>query len=91
MVSVMRHWFLVLFIVIFAFADLAPSFVSAQEVIELAQAKKRRTLMDLLFGEEEKPMPVPVPELAPQAPAPNKTTAPKATPKAERPPPAPEI
>lgn len=94
----MRYWALLLFIAIFAVADLAPSFVSAQEVIELAQAKKRRTLMDLLFGEPEAPMQMPAPEPTPQAPAPQSTTpktapkaAPKAAPKPELPPPVPEI
>ncbi|WDR04850.1 DUF459 domain-containing protein [Devosia rhodophyticola] len=54
--------FRVLFIAllaVFVVNDLAPAW--AQERVELAQAEKRRTLFDMLFGEEAAPAPPPPP------------------------------
>ncbi len=66
----------------FVMVDIAPVFAQDQGTVVVAQAQKRRTLFDLLFGEE----PAPPPVRQPQEP---RRTAPQ--PAASLPPPVPEI
>ena len=48
------RWILALVLAAFVLVDVAPALVVAQETIEVAQVKKkRRTLMDMLFGDDE--------------------------------------
>lgn len=48
--------------------DVAPAFAQSDETIVVAQEQRRRTLFDLLFGEEEPaPAPVEQPQQAPRA------------------------
>jgi len=63
----LRLWIVGLVVAMFAICELGPSLVVAQERIEVAQVKKRRTLMDLLFGEPE-PQMAPAPPVEQQAP-----------------------
>jgi hypothetical protein len=52
----LKLWIIALVVGAFVLIDLAPAFVSAQDTMQLAQQerpRKRRTLMDMLFGEPE--------------------------------------
>lgn len=77
----MRRWVLTLLIGLFVLVDVAPVFAQDKGSVQVAQAQKRRTLFDLLFGEPEAE---PAPEQKPQ-----KRTAPAAT--AALPPPKPQV
>lgn len=51
----LRLWIMGLIVAALVFTDIVPMFVQAQETIQLAQQeqpRKRRTLMDLLFGDK---------------------------------------
>ncbi len=72
----MRRWIAILIVAVFAVLDVAPAIVVAQDDIVVAQVKKRRTLMDLLFGDKEpEPAPAPPPQQQQQQP---RTQAPAA-------------
>ncbi len=49
----MKNWIAALVIGMLVLVDVAPAFAQAEWRIELAQQQKRRTLFDMLFGEEE--------------------------------------
>ena len=49
---------LALLIGLFVIVDVAPAYAQSEDVIVVAQETKRRTLFDLLFGEEPEPAPV---------------------------------
>lgn len=77
----MKRVFALLLIALFATVEVAPAFAQADQRIEVAQQQKRRTLFDVLFGEEPK-----------QAPAPPQQTQPRrAAPTAALPPPKPIV
>ena len=67
----------------FVLVDVAPVFAQDQERIHVAQQQRRRTLFDLLFGEEDKPAP-PVEQPRRQQPR-------RSTPAAALPPPTPKV
>jgi len=77
----MKRLILIVLIALFATVETAPVLAQAGERFEVAQQQKRRTLFDLLFGEEPKPA-APV-----QQTQPRRTPAPQAA----LPPPAPTI
>jgi hypothetical protein len=56
----LRLWIMGLIVAALVFTDIVPMFVQAQETIQLAQQeqpRKRRTLMDLLFGDKPEQQP----------------------------------
>src|SRR5690606_11043448 len=77
----MKRLILIVLIALFATVETAPVLAQAGERFEVAQQQKRRTLFDLLFGEEPKPA------------APVQQTQPRRAPwsQAALPPPAPTI
>jgi len=78
----MTRLFLALLIGMFVLVDVAPALAQSPDTMLMAQAQKRRTLFDLLFGEEEtKPAPVQQPQ---------RTTRQQA-PAASLPPPKPQV
>lgn len=77
----MKRFFALLLIVLFAAIETAPVFAQTQDRFEVAQQQKRRTLFDVLFGDEPKPTPPAVQQQAPR----------KAAPVAALPPPKPQI
>lgn len=72
-----RRVIILVVLALFAFGDVAPGVFFASEAVAQEQPKKRRTLMDLFFGEPEPPPPVEAPKItqprkqavAPAAPA----------------------
>ncbi|MBU1305304.1 MAG: DUF459 domain-containing protein [Alphaproteobacteria bacterium] len=66
---------------LFVIVDVAPAFAQSNGTVLMAQAEKRRTLFDLLFGAEE-------PVAAPEPTQPKRTSAPAA---AALPPPKPQV
>jgi hypothetical protein len=77
----MKRIVLFLLIVLFAAVETAPSFAQAEQRFEVAQQQKRRTLFDVLFGDEPQQAPPPVQQQAPR----------KAAPVAALPPPKPQV
>jgi hypothetical protein len=79
-----RRVTIVVLLALFALSDVAPSFLVASVVAQEQQPKKRKTLMDLLFGggEDEKPQPeapiVTKPKKAALPPVPEKPKVAKA-------------
>ncbi|SFV26511.1 hypothetical protein SAMN05216456_0026 [Devosia crocina] len=78
-----------LIIVLLVGLDLTPAFAQAEQRIELAQETRRRTLFDVLFGDEPQRAQPPVQQPRQQQPRPRQT-APAAAPVA-LPPPKPQI
>lgn len=78
-----------LMIVLLVGLDLTPAFAQAEQRIELAQEARRRTLFDVLFGDEPQRAQPPVQQPRQQQPRPRQT-APAAAPVA-LPPPKPQI
>jgi len=76
----MKRFLLLVMIVLMAGLDMAPAFAQSNERIEVAQETRRRTLFDVLFGEEPEPTP------PPQVQQPRRQTAPTAAPVALPPP-----
>lgn len=74
---------LALLVGLFLFVDVAPSLAQSQDTIVVAQAQKRRTLFDLLFGDEQA---APPPVQQPQQQQPRQRA-----PEASLPPPKPEV
>lgn len=71
----------------FVLVDVAPAYAQSEETIMVAQETRRRTLFDLLFGEEPKPAPVqqPAPQRSRQQAAPAAPAAlPPAKPEVEK-------
>ncbi|NGP16761.1 SGNH/GDSL hydrolase family protein [Devosia aurantiaca] len=87
----MKRFVLLFLIAMLAVLDTAPAFAQAPGddtlVVAQAQTGRRRTLFDLLFGEEPAPPAAPVPEPRRAAP---RASAPAAAPVAAAPPPPPE-
>lgn len=77
----MKRIFALLLIALFATVDMAPAFAQADARIEVAQQQKRRTLFDVLFGDEPKQAPPPVQQTQPR----------QSTPAASLPPPKPQV
>ncbi|WP_193334570.1 SGNH/GDSL hydrolase family protein [Devosia beringensis] len=64
---------------LFVLVDVAPVLAQNNDTIQVAQGEKRRTLFDLLFGEEpSQPAPVQQPQRAPRQQAPATAAAPVA-------------
>ena len=84
----MRRIILALLIGLLVFIDVAPAFAQSDETIVVAQQQRRRTLFDLLFGDEPA---APPPVEQPQQQAPRAT--PRATQQAapSLPPPKPQV
>ncbi|MBD8066434.1 DUF459 domain-containing protein [Devosia sp. PTR5] len=87
----MKRVILLLLIVLFGTLETAPAFAQSGERYEVAQQQKRRTLFDLLFGDEQKQQrTAPVQQTQPRRTTPRqKPSAPKPT--AALPPPKPTI
>lgn len=49
----MKLWLVALMAALLVFVDVAPALAQSDERIEVAQQQKRRTLFDMLFGEEQ--------------------------------------
>lgn len=77
----MKRIFALLLIALFATVDMAPAFAQADARIEVAQQQKRRTLFDVLFGDEPKQAPPPVQQTQPR----------QSTPAASLPPSKPQV
>ena len=73
-----------LLVALLVFIDVAPAYAQSDGTIVVAQESKRRTLFDLLFGEEPEPAPVQ------QEQAPRRTQQ-QSAPAAALPPPKPEV
>lgn len=72
----MKRLVLFLLIALFAAVEAAPAFAQAQERVEVAQQQKRRTLFDVLFGEEPQATPPPAQQVQPRQAAPAALPAP---------------
>ncbi|KKB76933.1 hypothetical protein VW35_16245 [Devosia soli] len=81
----MKRVFVFLLLALFATIEVAPAFAQSGERFDVAQTQKRRTLFDVLFGEE--------PQAAPPPPVVQQTQPRRAAPKptAALPPPKPTI
>ena len=92
----MKLWLIALMTAMFVLVDVAPAFAQFEERIEVAQQQKRRTLFDMLFGEEEAaPRQAPV-QRQPQQQQQQPQRQPKRTPQRQQqaapaPPPEPKI
>lgn len=78
----MKRLFLLLTIVLLAGLEIAPALAQVGERYEVAQGERRRTLFDVLFGEEAQPTPPPVVQQQPR-------TQPRTQPRRPAPAPAP--
>lgn len=91
-----KLWLIALMTAMFVLVDVAPAFAQFEERIEVAQQQKRRTLFDMLFGEEEAaPRQAPV-QRQPQQQQQQPQRQPKRTPQRQQqaapaPPPEPKI
>ena len=79
----MIRFVLALLVGLLVFVDVAPSFAQNQDTLVVAQGQKRRTLFDLLFGDEQA---APPPVQQPQQRQPRQQA-----PQASLPPPKPEV
>lgn len=77
----MKRILALLLIALFVTVEVAPAFAQAQTRFEVAQQQKRRTLFDVLFGDEPQQAPPPVQQTQPR----------KVTPAASLPPPKPQV
>jgi len=73
----MKRIFALLLIALFATVEVAPAFAQAETRIEVAQQQKRRTLFDVLFGDEPQQAPPPVQQTQPRQAAPAALPPPK--------------
>ena len=70
---------------LFVLVDVAPVLAQSHDTIQVAQGDKRRTLFDLLFGEEPtQPAPAQQPQRVPKQQAPTASAAPVAVPQVEK-------
>jgi hypothetical protein len=72
----MKRLVLFLLIALFAAVEAAPAFAQVQERVEVAQQQKRRTLFDVLFGEEPQATPPPAQPVQPRKATPAPLPAP---------------
>ena len=79
----MKRLLLILFIALFACAEMGPALAQSGERFEVAQQQKRRTLFDLLFGEEPKPA-APVQQSQPRRTPPPEAVLPPPEPTIEK-------